>query len=109
MRPLGSRILIRKSMEEQEGVIIAPDSAQKTSDVAEVVAVGSEAEDCGPGDEVIIGRYAGTEVKYNGEVLWLMKDEDVLAKILDNASKRSDESLWEYTERRKVEKLAARL
>src|SRR5262245_57525647 len=96
--PLHDRILVRR-VEESEttrGGIIIPDSAKDKPQEGEVVAVGKgkineEAKirrlDVKEGDRILFGKYAGTEIKLDGEDLVIMREEEVLG-ILSGAAKR---------------------
>jgi len=89
VRPLRDRILVRR-VEEQEqriGGIIIPDTAKEKPQTAKVVAVGrgrvNDKGDVLPldvkaGDYVLIGKYAGTEIKLDGEDYLILREEEVL-------------------------------
>ena len=95
--PLHDRILIRR-IEEQESVrggIIIPDTAKEKPQEGEVIAVGkgkiSEEGKVRPldvkeGDRVLFGKYAGTEIKLDGEEFVIMREEEVLG-VLSGAHK----------------------
>src|SRR5689334_22295086 len=95
--PLHDRILVRR-VEEAEttrGGIIIPDSAKDKPQEGEVIAVGkgkSNEEgkvhplEVKPGDRILFGKYAGTEIKIDGEELLIMREEEVLG-ILNGAAK----------------------
>ena len=99
--PLHDRILVRR-VEEQESVrggIIIPDSAKEKPQEGEVIAVGkgkiSEEGKVRPldvkeGDRILFGKYAGTEIKIDGEELIIMREEEVLG-ILAGAGKHHKE------------------
>ena len=99
--PLHDRILIRR-VEEAEttrGGIIIPDSAKDKPQEGEIISVGkgksNEKGEVFPlavraGDRVLFGRYAGTEVKIDGEDFLIMKEEEVLG-ILEGARKSEKE------------------
>ena len=98
--PLHDRVLIRR-VEEQESVrggIIIPDTAKEKPQEGEVIAVGkgkSNEEgkvfplDVKAGDRILFGKYAGTEIKLDGEELIIMKEDEVLG-IVSGASKSKD-------------------
>ena len=100
LTPLHDRILIRR-VEEQESVrggIIIPDSAKEKPQEGEVIAVGkgkiSEEGKVRPldvkeGDRILFGKYAGTEIKIDGEELVIMREEEVLG-ILATAGKHKE-------------------
>ncbi len=89
VRPLHDRILVRR-VEEQEqriGGIIVPDTAKEKPLTAKVVAVGSgrvnDKGDVFPldvkaGDYVLVGKYAGTEIKLDGVEYLILREEEVL-------------------------------
>jgi chaperonin GroES len=89
VRPLRDRILVKR-IEEQEqrvGGIIIPDSAKEKPQVAKVVAVGNgRINDKGTvfpldvkaGEYVLIGKYAGTEIKLDGEEYLILREDEVL-------------------------------
>ena len=98
--PLHDRILVRR-VEEAEttrGGIIIPDSAKDKPQEGEVMAVGkgkiSEEGKVRPldvkeGDRILFGKYAGTEIKINGEEFIIMREEEVLG-ILAGARKEKE-------------------
>ena len=87
IKPLGDRVLI-KMVESEEttksGIILSSGSKEKPQ-IAEVVAVGPGTEEVKMeikvGDKVIINKYSGTEVKYEGTEYTIVKQEDVLAIV----------------------------
>jgi chaperonin GroES len=90
VKPLGDRILVRRVEEEevQRGGIIIPDSAKEKPQQGEVLAVGpGRLNDDGKriplevktGDRILMGKYAGTEVKLDGEECLILREDDVLA------------------------------
>ncbi len=90
--PLNDRILIKRFGEEEQtkGGIIIPDTAKEKPLEAEVVAVGRgrvledgkvRPLEVKAGDRILFGKYAGTEVKLEGEEHLLIREEDVLAII----------------------------
>ena len=92
IRPLHDRVVVRRTEEERKspGGIVIPDSATEKPVKREVLAVGngkildsgqSKALDLKVGDQVLFGKYSGTEIKVNGEDLLVMREEDVLAVI----------------------------
>ena len=89
-KPLHDRVVVKRSEEEQKtkGGIIIPDTAKEKPLEGVVVAVGSGKAlkngktvplDVKEGDKVLFGKYAGTEVKVDGEELVLLREDDVLA------------------------------
>jgi chaperonin GroES len=107
--PLHDRVLIRR-VEEQESVrggIIIPDTAKEKPQEGEVIAVGkgkSNEEgkvfplDVKAGDRILFGKYAGSEIKLDGEELIIMKEDEVLG-IVSGASKHKEKEK-EYAARR---------
>jgi len=91
LRPLGDRIVIKQVEKEEttKSGIVLPGSAQEKPQIAEVIAVGPGGMVDGkeikmevkPGDKVIYSKYAGTEVKYDGQEYIIIKQSDVLAVI----------------------------
>ena len=92
-RPLHDYVLIkrREDVEEQYGGIIIPDTAKDKPQEGAVMAVGpgKYLDDGGRrpmavavGNKVLFGKYAGTEIKLNGEDLLVMRESDLLG-ILD--------------------------
>ena len=92
VRPLHDRVLVRRSEEESTsaGGIIIPDNAAEKPARGEIVAVGNgKALDDGSvrpldvkvGDEVLFGKYSGTEVKVDGDELLVMREDDIMAVL----------------------------
>jgi chaperonin GroES len=92
IRPLHDRVVIKRMEEERTspGGIVIPDSATEKPVRGEVVAVGNgkilengevRALDVKVGDKVLFGKYAGTEIKVDGEDVLVMREEDVVAVI----------------------------
>lgn len=92
IRPLHDRVIVRRKEEERmsAGGIVIPDSATEKPIQGEVVAVGKgkilengevRALDVKVGDTVLFGKYAGTEVKVEGETLLVMREEDLMGVI----------------------------
>ena len=89
LKPLADRVVI-KMLESEEttksGIILAPNAKEKPQ-IAEVVEVGPGREIDGKlekmlvkkGDKVVVNKYAGTEVKYEGEDYTIVRQEDILA------------------------------
>ena len=85
--PLADRVIIKQAEAETttaSGIII-PDTAQEKPQKGSIVAVGKGTKE-NPitvqiGDNVLYGKYAGTELKYNGEDYLIMKESDILAII----------------------------
>ena len=92
IQPLQDRILVKRLDEEEEqiGGIIIPDSAKEKPQEGEVIAVGPgkvtddgkrQAPEVSEGDKILFAKYAGTEVKSEGEEYLIMREDDVLAVI----------------------------
>lgn len=89
VRPLRDRVLVKR-VEEQEqriGGIIIPDTAKEKPQHAKVIAVGKgRVNDKGEvfpldvkaGDYVLIGKYAGTDIKLDGEEYVIVREEEIL-------------------------------
>ncbi|NNC72660.1 MAG: co-chaperone GroES [Sphingomonadaceae bacterium] len=88
-RPLHDRVLVRRvdAEEKTAGGIIIPDSAQEKPMEGEVVAAGGGLKsddgkvtplDVKKGDRILFGKWSGTEVKFEGEELIIMKESDIL-------------------------------
>lgn len=93
IQPLGDRLVVKvvEVMEEKtKSGLYVPDTAKEKPQEADVLAVGpgalNEKGDRIPmqvavGDKVIFSKYAGTEVKIDGEEYLIMSERDILAKI----------------------------
>jgi len=92
IRPLHDRVIIKRMEEERTsaGGIVIPDSAAEKPIKGEVVAVGNgkilesgevRALDLKVGDQVLFGKYSGTEVTVDGDELLVMREEDVMAVL----------------------------
>ncbi|MCQ2324494.1 MAG: co-chaperone GroES [Paludibacteraceae bacterium] len=85
--PLADRVLVRPVAAETKTAsgIIIPDSAKEKPLRGEVIAVGQGTKDeamvLAAGDQVLYGKYAGTEIEIDNEKLLIMRQSDVLAKI----------------------------
>lgn len=99
IRPLHDRVLIRRIEEDEKtaGGIIIPDTAKEKPIQGEVIAVGSGARgddneiipmEVQPGDLVLFGKWAGTEVKLDGEELMIMKESDIFGIIEKKVAKK---------------------
>jgi chaperonin GroES len=89
VKPLSDRVLV-KPLEEKEvkkGGIIIPDSAKEKPQEGEVVALGTgKVDETGKkieftvkkGDRVLISKYGGTEIKFEGENYLIMREDDIL-------------------------------
>ena len=92
IRPLGERIVIKvlESEEKTKSGIVLPDTAKEKPQMGKVLAVGpGKIMDNGQrvplevkeGETVLFAKYAGTEVKLDGEEYMLLKESDVLAIV----------------------------
>ncbi|MBI9020917.1 MAG: co-chaperone GroES [Verrucomicrobia bacterium] len=92
IKPLGDRVLVEplKEGEVLKGGIIIPDSAKEKPQEGTVIALGTgKIDDDGKivpfnvkkGDVVLMPKYGGTEVKMDGKVYQIMREEDILAVI----------------------------
>ena len=96
-RPLHDRVVVRRVEEDAKtaGGIIIPDTAKEKPMQGVVVSVGPGARDeagklvpleVKAGDQVLFGKWSGTEVKINGEDLLIMKESDILGVLEGKAS-----------------------
>jgi chaperonin GroES len=92
IKPLNDRVVLKRLAEEEKskGGIIIPDTAKEKPAEGEIVAVGGGKKldngsiqklDVKVGDRVLFSKYAGTEVKIEGEELLIMREEDILGVI----------------------------
>ena len=94
LKPLHDRIIVEILEEEQTTAsgIVLPDTAKEKPQKGKVIAVGDGAWDedgekripldVAEGDEVLYSKYGGTEVKVDGEDLLVLRESDVLAKVV---------------------------
>jgi chaperonin GroES len=96
IRPLQDRVIIKRIEEGEQirGGIIIPDTAKEKPQEGEVIAVGEGKKldsgervplDIKEGDRVLFGKYAGTEVKLDGEDYLIMREDDILG-VIERAS-----------------------
>ena len=92
VRPLHDRVIVRRLGEEEKsaGGIIIPDTAKEKPIQGEVIAAGNgkilengevRPLDVKAGDKVIFSKYAGTEIKIDGEELLMMREDDILGVV----------------------------
>jgi chaperonin GroES len=91
IRPLHDRVIVKRIEEEEKskGGIIIPDTAKEKPQEGKVVAVGSGKREDGKvipldlkvGDKILFGKYAGTEIKLNGEEHLILREDDVLGIV----------------------------
>ena len=93
IRPLDDRVVVEPLQAEEKtaGGIVLPDSAQEKPQRGTVVAVGpGKLLDSGErgelsvsvGDEVIFGKYGGTEIEVDGDEVKILRESDILAKVV---------------------------
>jgi chaperonin GroES len=93
VRPLHDRVLVKRAEDAEQkssaGIII-PDTAKEKPQRGSIVAVGEgKKDDSGKripmdvkeGDEVLFGKYAGTEIKVDGEEYLIMREDDILGVV----------------------------
>ena len=91
IRPLADRVVIKKLEAEEKTAsgIVLPGTAKEQPQMAEVIEVGPGGIVDGKeitmelkvGDKVVVNKYAGTEVKYEGEELIIVRQSDILAVV----------------------------
>ncbi len=91
IKPLGDRVVIKmvESEETPKSGIVLPGSAKEKPQYAEVVAVGPGgvidgkeiAMEVKVGDKVLLSKYAGTEVKLDGQEYTILRQNEILAKL----------------------------
>jgi len=103
IKPLQDRVIIKRIEEGEQirGGIIIPDSAKEKPQEGEVIAVGEGKKldngervplDIKEGDRVLFGKYAGTEIKLDGDEFLIMREDDILGVIeraSENKSKKA--------------------
>ena len=93
LQPLGDRLIVEVLEEEETTVsgIVLPDTAKEKPQRGKVLAVGPGARDengehvamdLEEGDEVIFSKYAATEIKLGVEEVLILRESDVLAKVV---------------------------
>jgi chaperonin GroES len=100
LKPLGDRLIVEPLEEEQTtiGGIVLPDTAQEKPQRGTVLAVGPGARntdtgdhiamDVEEGDVVVYSKYGGTEIKVGADEYLILRESDVLAKVLDTGKKK---------------------
>ena len=92
MRPLQDRVIVERTEEEEKssGGIIIPDTAKEKPQQGKVIAVGKgrilrngkvNPPTVKKGDRILFGKYAGTDIKIDGEEHLIMREDDILAII----------------------------
>jgi len=93
LRPLDDRVVVQpvEAEERTAGGIVLPDAAREKPQRGKVVAVGAgKLLDNGQrgqlsvaiGDEVIYGKYGGTDIELNGDEVKILRESDILAKVV---------------------------
>lgn len=92
VRPLHDRVIVKRVEEEEKtkGGIIIPDTAKEKPIEGKVVAVGKgkilengkqQPLEVKKGDKILFGKYAGTEIKIEGEEHLIMREDDIIAIV----------------------------
>jgi chaperonin GroES len=92
LRPLQDRIIVKRVEEETKtaGGLFIPETAKEKPQRGEIVAVGNGKKtedgkvlplDVKVGDIVLFGKYAGTEIKVDGDDFLMMREDDILAVV----------------------------
>lgn len=92
IRPLQDRVLVKRLTEEEKtkGGIIIPDTVKEKPAEGEIVAVGNGKKkddgnvaplDVKVGDRILFSKYAGTEIKVDGDEFLMMREDDILGVI----------------------------
>ena len=93
VRPLADRVLVRRlddEVEKSKGGIIIPDTAKEKPQQGKIIAVGKGRRsedgavvplDVKVGDRILFGKYAGSEIKVEGEEHLIMREEDILGVL----------------------------
>jgi chaperonin GroES len=92
VRPLHDRVIVKRIEEEEttKGGIIIPDTAKEKPSEGKVIAVGNgklldngklQALEVKAGDKILFGKYAGTDIKIDGEEHLIMREDDIIAII----------------------------
>jgi chaperonin GroES len=100
VQPLGDRLIVEALEEEETTVsgIVLPDTAKEKPQRGRVLAVGPGARndkgelvpmEVAKGDEVIFSKYGGTEIKLGADEVLILRESDVLAKVVSSKGSRS--------------------
>ena len=100
LKPLGDRVIVQAIEEEETTAsgIVLPDTAKEKPQRGRVLAVGPGSRDedgeyikmdVAEGDEIIFSKYGGTEVKLGSEDVLILRESDVLAKVVSTGAKSS--------------------
>ena len=89
LRPMADNILLKAAAAEEttaSGIILATTTKEKPA-IYEVVSAGPGTKDVTmtvkPGDKVVVGKFAGSEIKLDGEDYKFVKQDDILAVVID--------------------------
>jgi chaperonin GroES len=99
LQPLGDRLIVEVLEEEELTVsgIVLPDTAREKPQRGRVLAVGPGARDedgkyiemdVAEGDEIVFSKYGGTEIKLGTDDVLILRESDVLAKVVNTGGKR---------------------
>ena len=100
LQPLGDRLIVEVLEEEEVTVsgIVLPDTAKEKPQRGRVLAVGPGPRDengnyvkmeLEEGDEIVFSKYGGTEIKLGADEYLILRESDVLAKVVTSAKPRS--------------------
>ncbi len=100
VQPLGDRLIVEPLEEEETTVsgIVLPDTAKEKPQRGRVLAVGPGGRndsgelvpmEVAEGDEVIYSKYGGTEIKLGADDVLILRESDVLAKVVSSKGSRS--------------------
>ena len=98
LQPLGDRLIVEVLEEEETTVsgIVLPDTAKEKPQRGRILAVGPGSRndsgelvpmDVAEGDEVIFSKYGGTEIKLGIDEVLILRESDVLAKVVSSGAK----------------------
>ena len=104
LQPLGDRLIVEVLDEEETtiGGIVLPDTAREKPQRGKVLAVGPGSRDdkgelvpleVAEGDEIVFSKYGGTEIKVGLEDLLILRESDVLAKVVKAAKSKGKREL----------------
>ena len=99
IKPLHDRVILKRIEEGEQvrGGIIIPDTAKEKPIEGKVIAVGNgkvledgkvRPLDIKAGDRVLFSKYAGTEIKIDGEELVIMKESDILGVVTETVARK---------------------
>ena len=95
LQPLGDRLIVEVLEEEETTIsgIVLPDTAKEKPQRGKVLAVGPGSRndkgelvpiEVAEGDEIVFSKYGGTEIKVGADDLLILRESDVLAKVVDD-------------------------